>query len=60
MRDGGGIGKRVEGEREVAAGTEREEHQGESIRVRWSFIYQERGVVLEPSVCRYGKCSDGL
>jgi hypothetical protein len=41
-------------------GTEREEQRGESIRVRWSFIHQERGVALGPHVGRYGKCRDKL
>jgi hypothetical protein len=50
----------VRREREVVVGTEREEQQGELIRVRWSFIYQERGVALGPPVGQYGKCSNGL
>jgi hypothetical protein len=38
----------------------REEQRGEVIRVRWSFIHQERGAALGLPVGRYGKYSDGL
>jgi hypothetical protein len=52
--------ERREREREVAVGTEREEPRGVVIRVRWSFIHQERGVALGLPVGRYGRCSNEL
>jgi hypothetical protein len=56
----GGGRQREEREREVAVGTEREEPRGVVIRVRWSFIHQERGVALGLPVGRYGRCSNEL